>query len=105
MATRRAFPSSALRVAARTIVSRPARPAFAAVSRTQLIRPVAVNGGARAWGVRRSYSTEEEFKLDSRVWSFEDIKNHLEAAEGKDNIVIVGTYFSRARMFTLRAHS
>lgn len=97
--------STVLRAAAQTTVARSARPAFAAASRTQLLRP-AVAYGARAPGLRRWLNTSEnekdedsmkkkdeefeEFLLDNKLWNFEDVKKCVEAKDGNDGVVIVG---------------
>lgn len=93
MASRRAFTSTALRAAAQSLVTRPARPVFAAVSKTQLLRPAVVGNATRSLGARRWLNTDE-YVLDSKTWNFEDVKKHLEAQEGKDNVVIVGMFTS-----------
>lgn len=103
MATRRALTSNVLRAAAQTTIARSARPAFAAVSRTQLLRPT-VAYGVRTPGLRRWLNTSEkdedsmkkkeeefeEFLLDNKVWNFEDVKKSVEGKDGKGDVVIVG---------------
>lgn len=100
MAARRAFSSTVLRAATQTVVSRAARPAFAAASRTQLLRPTiayaARTAGSARWLNSNSNSNTkqddefEEFLLDNKTWNFEDVKQLAEGQKGKDNIVIVG---------------
>lgn len=98
MATRRAFSSTVLRAAAQTVVSRTARPAFAAaVSRTQLLRPTiacaARTAGSARWLNSNSNNKQddefEEFLLDNKTWNFEDVKQLAEGQKGKDDVVIV----------------